>query len=72
MMAFEFVRNKRKELGLTQQQLATKADLSLYVVKRFEANRPYNPLIVQVEKLAKAFHVTVDFLLLELTWPSKE
>jgi transcriptional regulator with XRE-family HTH domain len=38
MKRSEFVRNRRKEMGLTQFQLADRAGFSVDVVKRFEKN----------------------------------
>lgn len=69
MNIFDFVRQRRKELGLTQQQLADKAGVSLSVVKRFEANKPYNPRGTNFIRMAKELKVEGDFLLWECTWP---
>jgi transcriptional regulator with XRE-family HTH domain len=63
MNIFEFVSQHRKALGLTQKQLADKSDVTLSVVKRFEAKRPYNLNILKVIKVAKALQVTPQELL---------
>jgi transcriptional regulator with XRE-family HTH domain len=55
------LRERRHELGLTQQQLAVKADLALVTVARAESGR--HPLYVHtVEKLAVALEVPVAAL----------
>ncbi|MEH7342716.1 helix-turn-helix transcriptional regulator [Bacillus sp. JJ1532] len=50
---FDFVRQEREKLGLSQQELADKARVSLYVVKRIEANKPYSPAAIKISKVAK-------------------
>lgn len=57
MKLSKFVRQRRKELGLTQFEVANRAGFSVHVVRRFEANRPYNPLIQQVLRLYHALEV---------------
>lgn len=65
---FEFVKQRRRELGLTQVELAEKANVSLYTVKRIEAKRPYNPRGTTFMKLAKALEADGTFMLMECVW----
>lgn len=67
-MIYEFVRNRRKELGLTQNELAEKANVTLSVIKRFEQKKPYNPRGKHVFKLAKAIKVDAEFLIMDFIW----
>lgn len=68
MMSFEFIREQRKKLGLTQMQLAKKAGFSVSVIKRFEAHRSYNPHGSHLISLGKVLNISSNFLLFELTW----
>lgn len=68
MYIYDFVRNRRKSLGLTQQQLANIADISLSVVKRIESNNPYNPRGRNIYKLAHALQVEPDRLVMDCKW----
>ncbi|MEC1714708.1 helix-turn-helix domain-containing protein [Schinkia azotoformans] len=65
----EFVKQRRKEFGLTQKELADKAAVSLSVVKRFEANRSYNPRGNTFFKMVRALETTSNFLMFECEWP---
>jgi len=65
----DYFRNHRKELGLTQQQLADKAGVSLSCVKRFEANKPYNPFGTTIHKCCTILEADTTFVILELQWP---
>lgn len=60
MYIFDLVRQNREELGLTQQQLADKAGVSLYVVKRIETDRPYNPLAWKYYAIRNALEITPE------------
>lgn len=71
MYIFDFVKQQRASLGLTQQQLADKAGVSLYVVKRIEANRPYNPPGIKIIKVAKSIGVDWDYLSDHCQWPGE-
>ncbi|WP_103110663.1 helix-turn-helix transcriptional regulator [Brevibacillus reuszeri] len=71
-MASDYVRNRRKELGLTQQQLAAKADVSVKVVQKFEANRPYDPIHTTFAEFFRALGVDVTYAFLELEWPKRK
>ncbi|WP_371736916.1 helix-turn-helix transcriptional regulator [Brevibacillus sp. HD1.4A] len=67
-MVSKFVRNRRKHLGLTQKQLADRAGVSVSVVQRFEASKPYSPRGKTALWIISALGVTSkDFQMLE--WP---
>jgi predicted transcriptional regulator len=63
-----FIRKRRNELGLTQQQLADKAGFSLNVVQRFEDNKPYDPHGRTFLRMVKALEVECETLLFECEW----
>lgn len=58
----EIICKKRKELGLTQNQLAKSLNISFQAVSKWENCSAY-PDIEMLPKLAAAFHTTVDALL---------
>jgi transcriptional regulator with XRE-family HTH domain len=68
MFIFDYVVQRRKELGLSQKELAAVAGCSISVIKRFEANKPYNPNCRQIGRLAKALQVPANALL-NCIWP---
>ena len=55
------IRNKRKELGLSQEELAKKCGDSRQTVKAIENNK-YDPTLALAFCLAKELQVTVDEL----------
>lgn len=55
------IRNKRKELGLSQEELAKKCGVSRQTVNAIENNK-YDPTLVLAFNLASALQVTVDEL----------
>ena len=57
-----FIMNKRKELGMTQQQLADKLKVSFQAVSKWENGITY-PNIEILYELAIALNVTVDEIL---------
>lgn len=57
-----FIMNKRKSLGMTQQQLADKLSISFQAVSKWENGTTY-PNIELLQDLAVALNVTVDELL---------
>ena len=57
-----FIMNKRKEIGMTQQQLADKLNISFQAVSKWETGNAY-PNIEILCDLAMALNVTVDELL---------
>lgn len=66
---YEFVKQRRKELGLTQKELADKATVSVSVVKRFESSRSYNPHGPTFIKMVRALETNSEFLMFECEWP---
>ncbi|MEC1744156.1 helix-turn-helix domain-containing protein [Schinkia azotoformans] len=71
MTIYEFVKQRRKELGLTQKELADRATVSVSVVKRFEAKRPYNPRWCSFCKMAHALKADKEYLMSECEWPEQ-
>lgn len=57
-----FIMNKRKNMGMTQQQLADKLGISFQAVSKWENGTTY-PNIELLQDLATALEVTVDELL---------
>lgn len=57
-----FIMSKRKEAGLTQQQLADKLNISFQAVSKWETGNAY-PNVEILYDLAMALHVTTDELL---------
>ena len=55
------IRIRRKELGLSQEQLARKCDVSLQTVNAIENNK-YDPTLSLAFRLAKELQLTVDEL----------
>ena len=55
------IRNKRKELGLSQEELAKKCGVSRQTVNAIENNK-YDPTLALAFCLAKELQVTVDEL----------
>ena len=54
-------RNKRKELGLSQEELAKKCGVSRQTVNAIENNK-YDPTLALAFCLAKELQITVDEL----------
>jgi len=59
------IRSRRKELGLSQEELAKKCGVSRQTVNAIENNR-YDPTLSLAFRLARELAITVD----ELFWPS--
>ena len=55
------IRNKRKELGLSQEELAKKCGVSRQTVNAIENNK-YDPTLALAFCLSKELHITVDEL----------
>ena len=55
------IRNKRKELGLSQEELAQKCGVSRQTVNAIENNK-YDPTLSLAFSLARELQVTVDEL----------
>ncbi|WKZ27964.1 MAG: helix-turn-helix transcriptional regulator [Candidatus Dojkabacteria bacterium] len=59
----EKIRNKRSELGLTQEQLAIKAGIPYTTLSKIENDLVPNPTIKTLKKIADALGILVDDLL---------
>lgn len=57
-----FIARKRKEAGLTQQQLADKLNISFQAVSKWETGNAY-PNVELLRNLAELLHVTADDIL---------
>ena len=55
------IRNRRKELGLSQEELAKKCGVSRQTVNAIENNK-YDPTLTLAFSLAKELQLTVDEL----------
>lgn len=55
------IRERRKELGLSQEELAKKCGVSRQTVNAIENNK-YDPTLVLAFNLARELQVTVDTL----------
>ena len=55
------IRNRRKELGLSQEELAKKCGVSSQTVNAIENNK-YDPTLALAFSLAKELQLTVDEL----------
>ena len=55
------IRNRRKELGLSQEELAKKCGVSRQTVNAIENNK-YDPTLALAFSLAKELQLTVDEL----------
>ena len=55
------IKVKRKELGLSQEELAKKCGVARQTVNAIENNK-YDPTLALAFNLAKELHVTVDEL----------
>ena len=62
------IRNKRKELGLSQEELAKKCGVSRQTVNAIENNK-YDPTLALAFCLAKELQITVDELFIwDMPW----
>lgn len=55
------IRSRRKELGLSQEDLAKRCGVSRQTVNAIENNK-YDPTLSLAFRLAKELHLTVDAL----------
>lgn len=60
----ENIKRLRKEWGLTQEELARKADISYTSLTKIEIGVIKEPSVYVVSKIAKAFNVTIESLLI--------
>ena len=64
-MMRNIIREKRKERGLSQEELAKKCGVSRQTVNAIENNK-YNPTLALAFSLAKELRTTVDELFISL------
>ena len=57
------IKKLRQEKGISQDRLSKLADFSLNTIVNVEAGNNPNPTIETIEKIAKAFEVSIDELL---------
>jgi transcriptional regulator with XRE-family HTH domain len=57
------LKNLRRKKKLTQEGLASLADLEYKYIQRLEGKKPSSPTLNTLEKLAKAFNISVSKLL---------
>ena len=65
MSVGENIRDLRKKRGLTQEELANIADISVFTLRQYESGARTSPHIEQLEKLSKALGVSVDRLIID-------
>jgi len=61
----EKIKKHREKIGLTQEALARKADISYNTIIKLETGGIKDPRISTLSKVAKALGVTVDALITE-------
>ena len=57
------LKSLRREKKLTQEKLAGLADLEYKYIQRLEGKKPSSPTLNSLEKLAKAFDISIPKLL---------
>ena len=57
------IKRLRQAKGISQDKLSKLADLSLQTVVKIELDEKPNPTIETVQKIAKAFDVSIDDLM---------
>ena len=57
------IRQLRRKYGYSQQKLAELADIEYKHIQRLESKRPCDVKLSTLEKLAKAFNITISKLL---------
>ena len=57
------LKDMRKKKKITQEELAYLADLEYKYIQRLEGKKPSSPTLNTLEKLAKAFDISVSKLL---------
>ena len=57
------LKSLRKKKKMTQEELASLADLEYKYIQRLEGKKPSSPTLNTLEKLAKAFNISVSKLL---------
>lgn len=61
-MLAENIRKYRNKLGLTQEALARKADISYNTIIKLETKGITDPRMITLKKIAKALGITIDDL----------
>jgi transcriptional regulator with XRE-family HTH domain len=56
------IQKLRKKMGLTQEELAKKANLSYTTLIKIESDQVKNPTIKTIRKIAEALEVSLDNL----------
>jgi len=56
------IKRLRQEKGISQDKLSKLADISLNTVVKLELDQSPNPTLETIQKLAKAFDVSIDDL----------
>ncbi len=64
-MLAENIKRYRKEMDLSQDNLARKADVTYSTLSKIEAGYNQNPRVKTVQKIAIALGVTIDDLVKE-------
>jgi len=59
------IRQKRKELGLSQDKLSKLAGVAYNTIVKIESGENSNPTIETLQKIAKALDVSIDTLIKE-------
>lgn len=57
------LKDLRKKKKMTQEELASLADLEYKYIQRLESKKPSSPTLNTLEKIAKAFNVSISKLL---------
>ncbi|MEW6408047.1 MAG: helix-turn-helix transcriptional regulator [Patescibacteria group bacterium] len=57
------IKRLRREKGISQDKLSKLADISLNTVVKIELDQSPNPTLETIQKLAKAFGVSLDDLI---------
>ena len=57
------IKRLRQEKGISQDKLSKLADISLNTVVKIELDQSPNPTLETIQKLAKAFSVSLDDLI---------
>jgi len=59
----ENIKLLRAKQGISQDKLSKLADISLHTITKIESGGTPNPTIETVQKIGKAFDVSIDYLL---------
>lgn len=56
------LRKLRTDAGMTQEELARKAGISVKYLQNLESSDPKNPTLVSLEKIAKGLNINISDL----------